>query len=139
MTQTERMGAWGTGVFENDGALDFLAELRDTAPAERAAFVRERLGEAADEDDYLEVDSGQHAVAAAAVVAAVRSGTGQASVDTGIPTAELPPADPDLVSLALRALDRVAADDSEWHELWAEGDLYADAMATLAVLRTALA
>jgi Domain of unknown function (DUF4259) len=30
------MGAWGTGVFENDGAGDFLAELDQAGPARRA-------------------------------------------------------------------------------------------------------
>ncbi|MDX2090710.1 MAG: DUF4259 domain-containing protein [Kofleriaceae bacterium] len=59
------MGAWGSGPFENDGALDFLGEgaTRDTI-----AEVLRRCAEAAP-GDYLDVDDGQMALAAAELVA----------------------------------------------------------------------
>ncbi|TML21807.1 MAG: DUF4259 domain-containing protein [Actinobacteria bacterium] len=45
----------------------------------------------------------------------------------------------DLPSLALRALDRINADNSEWRELWEEDpDSYAQAVAALLLVRVPL-
>jgi len=65
------MGAWGTGVFDNDGAGDFLALLQGAEPGQREVVIREAFEAVTDPDDYLEVDAGQEAIAAAAVIAAV--------------------------------------------------------------------
>lgn len=138
MVDTADMGAWGIGVFENDGAGDFLAQLRHTAAADRGALVRETLAEAADEEDYVDRDVAQAAVAAAAVVAAAHTGTALDDPTGAVPATDLPPTDPALVKLALRALDRVEAEDSEWRELWEEAESFDDAAATLDELRTAL-
>jgi MoxR-like ATPase len=114
------MGAWGYGSFENDDALDWIAELEE---AEDIQLLEHTLAAAADEPDYLEVDRASKAVAAAEVVAAL----------AGLPTAHLPEeaidwvrahqtmAHKDLIALALRSLDRVKR-VSELAELWAEGD-----------------
>jgi hypothetical protein len=138
MMDTAGMGAWGIGVFENDGAGDFLAQFRHTAAADRGALVRETLTEAADEEDYVDRDAAQAAVAAAAVVAAAHTGSALDDPTGAVPAADLPSTEPALVSLALRALDRVAAEDSEWRELWEEVDSFDDAVATLDELRAAL-
>jgi hypothetical protein len=133
------MGAWGTGIFENDGSGDFLAELDHTAPADREVFLRESLLAAADAEDYLEVDEGQAAIAAAAVLVAARAGK---PVDDGartIAAADLPAADTALAALAVRALDRVIGPDSEWRELWDDGDDAAEALAAVAEVRAQLA
>lgn len=67
------VGAWGTGPFDNDDALDFFLDIED-APSDRIAKrVRDALGVAADEDAYLEEPAAGEAIAAAAVVACWRS------------------------------------------------------------------
>lgn len=66
------MGAWGTGPFDNDDALDFFLDIED-APSDRIAMrVRGALEVAADEDAYLEERAAGEAIAAAAVVASWR-------------------------------------------------------------------
>lgn len=113
------MGAWGTGSFENDGALDWLLALLDSEEGESLA---EALRDAIESEDYLEIDGGQYAIAAAETVAALH----------GAPSADLPDdliawvqaykgqRDPQLATLALQALTRVQAEDSEIYELWEE-------------------
>ncbi|GGN68549.1 hypothetical protein GCM10010112_33020 [Actinoplanes lobatus] len=118
------MGAWDFGPFDNDDAADWSGDLREAAPGERAVLIRETLEEVLHEGEYLQVDSGNHAVAAAAVIASLLPG-GTALTTPYAPdfrteggVLDLPG---DLPALALRALDRVAGDDSEWAELWEDG------------------
>lgn len=59
------MGAWDSGPFDNDGALDFLGE---GASRESVANVLRRCADA-EPGEYLDVDDGQMAVAAAELVA----------------------------------------------------------------------
>jgi len=135
------MGAWATGPFENDDAAGWAGELNDAEPAELHRLIRAALAEAADEADYLRVAVAEVAVAAAAVVAAAQPdgpefGSGFAPMflqdGDGLTLPE------DLVPLALRALDRVVADESEWSELWHDcGDLDA-VLSALTPVREAL-
>ena len=127
-------------MFENDGAGDFLAELYHTGPEQRAGVVRQALRAAAEQAGYLEVDEGQAAIAAAAIVAAVRAGQPVTTAASGrtIEVRELLASAPDLLALAVRALDRITGDDSEWHELWQETPDLGAALSTLAQIRTAL-
>lgn len=135
------MGAWGTGVFDNDGAGDFLAELRHTDIDQRETVIVQALQTAAAAEDYLEVDDGQAAIAAAAVTAMARTGRPVTDTDSGtdLATTDLPHANPELVALAVRALDRVTGKDSEWRELWEESDALDEALNALADVRAALA
>jgi Domain of unknown function (DUF4259) len=135
------MGAWDIGPFDNDGAADWAGELDDAEPEQRPALVRAALAEAADEVDYLRVEVAEVAVAAAAVLAATRPGgpvfeSGFAPkllfVDEPLDLSD------DLVPLALRALDRVVADESEWRELWEESGELDGALNALAPVREAL-
>jgi hypothetical protein len=134
------MGAWGTGVFDNDGAGDFLSALADTEPDEREFIIREALEAATDADDYVEVDAAQEAIAAAAVIAAIHHNRPIADQDSGrsFATADLPPSTAELRTLAVTALTRVTGTDSEWRELWEETDDFDTALATVNELRTAL-
>jgi hypothetical protein len=59
------MGSWDSGPFDNDGALDFIGE---GVSKESVAEVLRRCAEA-EPGDYLDVDDGQMAVAAAELVA----------------------------------------------------------------------
>ncbi|TVT47930.1 DUF4259 domain-containing protein [Amycolatopsis rhizosphaerae] len=113
------MGAWGTGPFENDAALDFVGEFDDAAPADRPELIREVLEKALAERDYLDADEGSAAVAAVAVVAAARPG-GPALDPVSGPKQPLPRLPSDLLTIAARALERVLGADSELGELWEE-------------------
>jgi len=129
------MGAWGMGSFENDGAFDWLFELTDGGlAAVRAAFA------AVDTSEYLEVDEGQHVIAAAEALAALRGAplsalpedlTGWVSDNQGLDPAPLVPE-------ALRALERILGADSELHELWEESPSYAIWKAQVVDLRRRL-
>jgi hypothetical protein len=129
------------GPFDNDTACDWGHELDEADASERPAVLRKALTEAADEAGYLDHTEAAQAIAAAAIVAAHQPG-GPALDPVYSPDClrtdgplDVPA---DLVSLALRALDRVIAEDSHWRELWEEVDRLDDVIATLAPVRTAL-
>lgn len=113
------MGAWGTGVFDNDDASDWVYELlayADLTPA------REALAATMDSGGWLETPEGARAVAAAAVVAAGFDGHLQGLPEELVDWLEYHPdagtrAD---ARLALDALERVASTDSELREVWLE-------------------
>ncbi|BCJ38417.1 hypothetical protein Athai_59200 [Actinocatenispora thailandica] len=130
------MGAWDTGIFDNDGAGDLHAELLTAAPAGRADVLRSAFALPCEE--YVEVDEGQRALAAAAVVSAAAAGTDLTAYGRSLPAADLPAATPELVALARAAVDRVLGADSEWRELWDEAELGADAFSAAAKLRAGL-
>lgn len=118
------MGAWGFGAFDNDGAGELHAALRNAEPQERAGILREALEAAANATEYLEVDDGQAAVAAAAVVTAALGGVAVVATDSGarLEPEELPAPTAELIGLSRLALDRVVGRASEWRELWAEAE-----------------
>ena len=117
-------GAWGTGPFENDDALDWVWELEaSTGPA----VIVAALDSAADAKSYIEAPSGSYAVAAAEVLAAL----------VGKPSKALPPEvmawtkthsfkpSADLLRNSTLALANVLDENrSELAQLWSEsGDL----------------
>jgi hypothetical protein len=117
------MGTWGAGSFANDIAADWAGDLVEDGTPET---VREALTSAADSPagDYLDADEGAEAIAAAEVVAAAagRPCESDAYSEEAIAWAGRPAElrDEAFVTLALRALDRVAADDSELRDVWFE-------------------
>jgi hypothetical protein len=114
------MGTWGEKSIENDAAADALAELEAGGIAE----LRRILSNVADtaEDEYLDVDDGSAAIAAAEIVAAA-SGHGRDRVPKRLGAwldanaSLVGPAD---VTLARRAVERVLAENSELRGLWDE-------------------
>lgn len=137
------MGAWGTGPFDDDTALDWCDKLGDLPAAERASFVRAALLAVLDStDDYLSAAPALRGVAAAAVVAAqtpegsyLVSTTSYAPAflaDGGVPVSA------GLVDLARRALDRVISDHSEWRDLWSRSERGAAAFTQLHAVRALL-
>ena len=114
------MGAWGMGTFENDDAMDWIADFC-ASPADEE--LRATLRSAADAEGYLEAPDCSNALAAAEVVAALK---GAPTLNAIVVEDYLPviarsgiPVTSELTTLALRAIDRVAS-DSELKELWDE-------------------
>jgi hypothetical protein len=127
------MGFWGAGAFENDSATDWSGELAEAEPAARLTMIRQALAGAADEGDYLQVDSGAEAVAAAAIVAAqLPDADSMTLVDLpDFVTRDFVPVDAELRRLAVRALDRAAGQGSELMELLREDRAFADGFAAM--------
>jgi hypothetical protein len=112
------MGAWGHKPFENDSALDWFNVVEGVETvAETLAFAAEF-----DPDDYLDSDDGFAAIAAATLAAAAFDGD-----PTLLPGAQrrwlqrtaahFGSAE---AQLAVRAVARVRAENSELAELWAQ-------------------
>lgn len=118
------MGAWAEGPFDNDTAADWCGDLDDAVPSARAALVRAALVAAADNEAYLDHDDAAPAIAAAAIVAAGLPG-GAAIISAYAPNfvlaGERIEFAADLPQLAIRALDRILGNDSEWRQLWSAG------------------
>lgn len=109
------MGVWGTGTFENDGALDLVADLRS------GTFTWDSLGWSHEGQEYVEADSGQYALALVEIAAALHGGD-PSPVD-GLDLAPLAPLfTPERVALIAAQARRVLsdADHSELYELWEE-------------------
>ncbi|MBS0394800.1 MAG: DUF4259 domain-containing protein [Proteobacteria bacterium] len=114
------MGAWGSGLFDDDTALDAVDEL--VAADAPAPFLRGAL-EAAVRATYLEYAEAQRCIASAAAIDILVNGTSYGDgldelydwakrherIDTG-----------PLQPLVAAALGRVLSDGSELNELWAE-------------------
>ncbi|WP_127506032.1 DUF4259 domain-containing protein [Actinoplanes solisilvae] len=137
------MGAWGHGPFDNDSAADWCGDLDDAAPADRPGLVRAAFTSVLESDSYLESDEGSAVVAAAALVASHLPGgtpvTSPYAPDFLVEGGGRLEITPDLPPLALRALDRIVGDDSEWCELWSEsGSLDPDVAASLEPIRAIL-
>ena len=111
------LGAWGTGPFENDAALDWLDEVIEGDGWSVVVGVLTRVGDA-----YVDVDEGSSIVAAGELVAAA----------CGKPVADLPdealewleqaepPTLPPLIEKAVAQVERVVKGESELSQLWAE-------------------
>jgi hypothetical protein len=115
------MGAWGTGSFENDDALDFVIRLEHEGMTAVSAALEDVTGLGT--QDYLEAPEASSAIAAGEVVAAARDGD-----VSGLPEAARDWLDEHgdslatsaLLALARRAVERVLM-QSELKELWEEG------------------
>jgi len=129
------VGAWGTGSFENDDVMDWVAELNTLAPA----GLEKILAQAADEPAYLESPTASVALGAAEVVAAL-SGSPSASAPKEVAqwVKKHPQAlTPRLKDAALRAADRVRR-NSELKDLWMEADGLTDWIEVLKDLQARL-
>lgn len=134
------MGAWGTGIFDNDEAMDWLAGWEEAPEGEgdadepgRIAFVIGALAVVVEHKGYLDIDAGECALAAAEAVAAAGGRPGAAlsgKVDESVLAlakwAKGPGAkilnQPEVRALAVQAIDRSLAGESEIVELWSESE-----------------
>lgn len=114
------MGTWDAGPFGNDSAADFADELEDTPEHERVALIRAVLTAAVENDTYLDFDEGASAVAAAVLVAHRLPRGEQFAPDGYGPAVTIPVLPADLLQLAIRAVERVLATNSELASLWSE-------------------
>ena len=121
------MGAWGSGIFENDAAMDFIGNLADH-PENADSVLREALETAAHMGGYLDAPEGEEALAAAAIISLAADGSPvqpEPSVeDYARKISRKVPSG--LAPLAIEAIDRVLADESELRELWEEQDAVAE-------------
>src|SRR5215472_15943175 len=118
------MGTFGTGPFDNDGALDLLDELASQPADQRRERLERLLFRVQDRPDLLGWKFfPDEVVAAAAVVAAGLPGGEGIRLDLADRGYEadtiLPPAsDAELNASAAAALQLAAGRDGPWHEGW---------------------
>ncbi len=133
--KTERLvGAWGLGPFDNDDAADFAAEFEALDDSEGLEALIAALGAVGGE--YIAVDEGARAVAAAEVLAAIVGLAGPTTSynETAMAWIERtsPPSNAALVDFALAALERVMGEASELAELWDDaGEPWAESVSEL--------
>lgn len=131
------MGAWGTGIFDDDSAYDYEDELVE----DPLAFFR-RSFEVALAQEHVGFDEGHAVTVSAAHIDALLHGTayrhddreGFAAWVAGHASLPVGP----LRALAVKALDRVLA-GSELDELWSETEQHAEWRGVLSSLRARLA
>ena len=113
------MGAWGAGIYDNDDAADWSAEVGERGFSAVEAALDAVLGV-----DHVEAPDGTYALAAADVVARLASGRGEDSpycedIVNWVEANAGAPAD-SLIVKAQQAVERVRGNDSELAELWSE-------------------
>lgn len=116
------MGAWGADSFENDDASDWLADFCNSPDGELTSTALSTVAEMS-ATDYLEAPECSVGIAAAEVVASQKGAANPnlndeakkclANLESKV--------DPGLVSLALKALERIKT-NSELKELWDESE-----------------
>jgi hypothetical protein len=115
-----RMGAWGAGSFENDDALDWLAEFCES-PDEKRIMDALSLVANVDAAGYLEAPECSTGLAAAELVAALKGKPASNLPEEAkecLSTLKFSPK-ADLAPLALKTVDRIIT-NSELKELWEE-------------------
>ena len=114
------MGAWGTGNFENDTALDWIGDLEGS---DDLSAVEAAISDVLNCGDYLDADLGCTGLAAAEVIAALKDRPVDGlpeKVSSWVETYRIVPSDM-LVKDCLAAVDKIRNDDiSELKELWEE-------------------
>jgi hypothetical protein len=118
------MGAWGDGIFDNDGAADWAALFDDTEVADRLGLITRTLGRGT-ASGYLDIDDGEAVLAAAAVVASLVPDGPVLDTEYGPQTlgdAVGFDVTDELRALTVRALRGVTGANSEWMELWGDSD-----------------
>jgi hypothetical protein len=130
------MGAWGHGTFENDDAMDWVAELEESG---QTAIIRALKSVIDEAGDFIEAPECCAALAAAEVVAGLR----------GKPSASLPetvrawlhgkPAPEAALVANAKAATEAVASDSELKDLWEEASEFETWLSTVRELQSRLA
>lgn len=134
------MGAWGTGIFENDDVLDWKADLLDSDDID---LIEETIEEVL-EEEYIESDLASNALGAIEVLAALQGKPGQEILNSQNNTEDLyewieahKGKGKNLTSKAKRAIKKIKK-DSELQELWEESGDYSSWLNTLNDLESRL-
>jgi|AACY02.3.fsa_nt_gi hypothetical protein len=127
------MGTWGSGPFENDDAMDWIADL---VAGDDFSDLEEALDEVLDDSGEVDVVDANIAVAAVAVLAEFIDPQDSESLPPElvewIHSVEEEP-DPELLEMALEALDAATGEESELTELWEEDEAWHDMIESLRV------
>ena len=119
------MGAWGTGIFDNDGALDYVGDIvSDSGLSQIEATFDNVLSIKL---EYLEAPDAENALAAAEILARLQ-GRGNAEKSTDeleqlIKKTRVSPSR-DLMQKARQSVARILTEPSELLELWNDSDEY---------------
>lgn len=118
------MGAWGTGVFENDTSSDFASAVANGGGIDALSEAIDRVLSSG--GNYLEAPDAEEGLAAADIVARLRGSPGQqstyaAAVDAWVAKSKAVASD-ELAHKAKQAIARILAEPSELLELWTESD-----------------
>ena len=120
------MGAWGHGYFEDDSALDFMADVEESNHPKK---VLHRAIQTALKADYLDADDGTAVIVAATYIDRQVNGTRFTpdNLDDPLQVDTFPEKYPeislaDLQPMAIEALQKVLGEESEIQELWAENE-----------------
>ncbi|MBP3965508.1 DUF4259 domain-containing protein [Paenibacillus lignilyticus] len=118
------MGAWGTGIFENDDVLDWKAELLDSEGLEMIAETLETVMD----EEYIEVDLASNTLGAIEILAALQGKPGEELKRDSGEVEELKEwieqhqgQGKSLLPLAKKAIKKIKK-DSELKELWEESE-----------------
>jgi len=118
------MGAWGTGNFDNDTALDWVYDLEDR---EDLSLVVDTI-DAVLQEEYIDTTVAEEALVAIEVLARLKGNFGKDNaysedVDKWVKNHPLQVEDA-LLQKAKEAIDMILSDKSELKELWEEVDEY---------------
>ncbi|MDH3337177.1 MAG: DUF4259 domain-containing protein [Gammaproteobacteria bacterium] len=113
-------GAWDTGSFDNDDALDWIWQLSESNDL---TVVKDTLQTVAKSSGYVEAPTASMAIAAAEVVAALRGNPRPdlpVEVSEWVQSNQVPVGD-DLLKTARKAIESIKKEDlSELAQLWSE-------------------
>jgi hypothetical protein len=118
------MGAWGTGIFDNDTACDWAHDLKETSDLSLIESALDKVLNVGAE--YLDASEAEKALAAAETVARLKGNWGiidsyTETMDMWVETTRLIPPQA-LIEKALKAIERTLSGPSELLELWGEGE-----------------
>ena len=132
-------GAWDTGPFDNDDALDWVWELEESSDL---AVVKSALQAVVKSSSYIEAPTASAAIAAAEVVAALKGQPHDKLPEEVTSWADTRSLDgnEELVALARQVVERVQdPGSSELAQLWSDSDELRDSwLASLTELRQRL-
>jgi len=114
------MGAWGTGNFDNDTALDWVFELEEV----NDLSLIEKTIDAVFDDDYIDSDIGCEALIAIEAIARLIGNFGKDNsyaedLDSWVKSHNLD-VNNELIVRGKKALDLIVSEKSELYELWEE-------------------
>ncbi|MGA9671317.1 MAG: DUF4259 domain-containing protein [Terracidiphilus sp.] len=113
------MGAWGSGIFDNDGALDYVGDVVSESGLSQIEATLDHILSV--KQEYLEAPDSENALVAAEILARLQGhGNGEESTDEleqWIEKTKILPTR-DLLEKARKSVIRILTEPSELLELW---------------------